>query len=495
MKKIPYTIWVKILIGIGIAIRVYQYLVCRSFFHDEALLARNVNELTFRELAGVLEYHQAAPVGLLWLTKVVVSILGDNEFAFRLFPLLAGIASIFLFHKIIQHFLKPPFSILALAFFVFNGYLLFYHISFKQYGLDVWVALVISWGFIQVYLKDYSASTFYVSGVVGALLIYFSQPSIFVLTAGTLTIGFLFLRAKKNEKFKHLVLASCIWGLSFLLYFFLLIKPNISDSMLQNFHTPYFMPIKFWELESWNWYIQSLPRMLKSPGNIHFNILGAIIAFIGIIWAFRKEQWKWSLLLLPILLAFGASALGKYSTLNRLMLFATPAIILFLVKGLEGISEKLKPHFRFSQALVFVLFGVLILQSFLNTAIHNTANPIRIENIKSLLQFVEDNKQTGDVLYVYFAAEPQFGYYQDKYDLEDLEIVMDRNPNTLNWEKDFEKLKGNPRVWVLMTHFKRLDGSYDDVLYSKKMNTFCTKILEEKTTGGVCFLYDCEVRE
>ncbi len=509
MKKIPYLVWVKILIATGIAIRVYQYLVGRSLYHDEALLARNVNELTFSELAGVLEYHQAAPVGLLWLTKIVVSILGNHEFAFRVVPLLAGIGSIFLFHKLLRHFLKPPFSIFALAFFVFNGYHIFYAISFKQYGIDVFIGLIISIAFLKVFfgqkeenridLRQTNIDAFIWKATIlalsSSLLIFFSQPLIFILSGCTLATGIYLFRTREYKGLQVLIGTSFLWGAAFLLYYFFLIKPNISNSMLQNFHEPYFMPSTFWKVDSWSWLMESFLRIYKNPGDIHFKTIGAVIAFVGILWGLVNEKEKWLLLLFPILLAFGASALGKYSTLGRLILFATPALVIFLVKGLEFIYEKLKDQSRLAQPVIFCLAALLLLQSFLNSAIHNTFKPARIEDIKTLLGFIENQKKERDVLYVYFAAEPQFGYYKEKYDFKDMEVMLGKNPNAPEWKEDFEQLKGKSRVWVLMTHFKRLDGKIDNSLYTEKMETFCSKILEKTSQGGLCFLYDCSQKK
>lgn len=500
MKLKNPKVWLKILIGIGIFIRLYQYLVNRSLYHDEALLARNINDLSFSELTGVLEFNQAAPFGFLWLTKSVVNVFGDPEYSFRVIPLLAGIASIFLFYKILKYFFKPPFLLIALAFFVFNNQMIFYSISFKQYGIDVFVGLLICLGFLRCLpsvshplnggLSDRPGALFF--GISGAILVCFSQPSIFFLASAGLVLAFKYLKNRDWKNFQKLSFAGILWLLSFGIYFFIFLRPNLANDFLQNYHTQYYMPLTFWEAESWAWYFENFVGIFENPGDIHFNILGAIFGFIGIIFGIWKKDEKYIFLLLPILFAFGASAFGKYSVIPRLMLFAAPALIIFWVKGIEIFYQKLNEFLpKYSMQIVLILSGILMLQSFLNSAIHQTAKPKRIENIKALLSHVESEKQPDDILYLYYHSEAQFGYYKNKYDLRNLEIIYGRNPYDELWENDFENLKNKGRVWILMTHYKRLDGTLDNQIYPQKLNEFCSKTAEQNEAGGVVFLYDC----
>lgn len=492
MKQLNYKVGVKILIGLGIFIRLYQYLVCRSLYHDEALLARNINDLSFPELTSVLEFNQAAPFGFLWLTKAIVNVAGDQEYSFRLIPLLAGIASILVFYKIIQYFFNSSFRLIALAFFILNNHLVFYSISFKQYGIDVFIGLLITWAFLKVLNEEHTQKEFFVWTFIGASLVYFSQPSIFFLASGGLVLTFSFLGKKNFPQFKNLTLSGSIWIASFLFYFFFFLRPNLSNDFLQNYHTQYYMPLSFWKAESWSWYIDSFTNLFSNPTDIHFKTLGVIFGFLGIIFGLLKNDKKYFLLLLPILFAFGASAFEKYSTIPRLMLFATPAFIIFLVEGLEFVYQKLDPIIpKFSFPITLILFGILLLQSFLNSAIHQIAKPKRVENIKALLSYIESEKQPNDVLYLYFHSEAQFGYYKNKYDLTNLEIIQGKNPYDELWESDFETLKNKGRIWVLMTHYKRLDGTLDNQIYTKKMNTFCLKTAEKNEAGGVVLLYNC----
>src|SRR5688572_5332829 len=76
----------------GAAVRLVHYLDRRSLWLDEAMLALNVAARGFRDLLRPLDYHQAAPVGFLWLERLAVLAAGPDELAFRAAPFLAGLA-------------------------------------------------------------------------------------------------------------------------------------------------------------------------------------------------------------------------------------------------------------------------------------------------------------------------------------------------------------------------------------------------------------------
>src|SRR5262245_43067673 len=130
----------RLLIAAGTALRVWQYLANRSLRIDEAALAENILSRSWAGLAQSLDYLQVAPVGFLWIEKAAASVLGTSEYALRLLPLLAGVASLFVFRSLSRRVLAPGPALLALALFAFNRWLIFYSADLKQYSTDALVA-------------------------------------------------------------------------------------------------------------------------------------------------------------------------------------------------------------------------------------------------------------------------------------------------------------------------------------------------------------------
>src|SRR5688572_9007696 len=115
-----------LLILFGAMLRLRQYLTGRSLWADEAMLALNIVGRDFSGMFQPLDYDQGAPVGFLLVEKLFNLILGKHELALRLFPLLVGLLSLWLFYLLLQRLTSGAGLLLALALFAFNPRLVYY---------------------------------------------------------------------------------------------------------------------------------------------------------------------------------------------------------------------------------------------------------------------------------------------------------------------------------------------------------------------------------
>src|SRR5215208_6687635 len=111
---------VGVLLLLGALLRIRQYLTGRSLWVDEAMLALNIVNRNFGGMFQPLDYDQGAPIGFLLIEKLFNSLLGKNEFALRLFPLLVGLLSLWLFHLLLRRVTNKAGLFTALALFAFN---------------------------------------------------------------------------------------------------------------------------------------------------------------------------------------------------------------------------------------------------------------------------------------------------------------------------------------------------------------------------------------
>ncbi|GAH86273.1 unnamed protein product, partial [marine sediment metagenome] len=154
--------------AIGIGIRLRNYFFNRALWLDEATLSLNIVNRDYLQLLKPLDTLQVAPIGFLFVEKFFVSIFGTNEFALRLFPLIAGILSLFFFYSVARKFTNKFIALFGLLFFVFGYYLIYYSTEVKQYEIDVLVFLLC---FNFIYLIDHSykgIQKYLVSGLIGA---------------------------------------------------------------------------------------------------------------------------------------------------------------------------------------------------------------------------------------------------------------------------------------------------------------------------------------
>ncbi len=496
MKWGNLNVWVAVLLLIGVLVRLQPYFYNRALEHDEAFISNNIIQKNFTELTGVLDNAQAAPIPFLWFGKIATSLLGSNELALRLFPLICGILAILLFYKLANKILEGPYLLLAMGFFVFCTQHIHYTTDVKQYSGDVLIAIVILLLSINLFDSKIERRLFIWYGVGGAIGVWFSQPSIFVLAGSFIALFIHFWMGDRKEYIKQLDLAGLTWGVSFLIYYFFFLHQSVGVNHLQKFHEPYYMPLKFWELNSWVWYKDTFFNLFSNPVGIHFKYLGGIVFLIGM-YAGLKQLKNVStknkniilLLILPILLAFGASTVQKYSTIPRLMLFTVPMLILILVNGLQQLNDVFCDWIKkpFAIYCAPILGSVLLLQSVLNT-IHQTAKPKQIEEIRAPLKFIETNKEAGEVLYVYPFAKSQFDFYKHKFNLEGLDIVTGVSAYA-DWKQDISRLKGE-NVWLLLSHYKRLEGINDNEVYPKYLNTIGKQRQKLEAFGSSVYLYE-----
>ena len=98
--------FLKILIALviagGIIARLVVYLQNRNLIIDEANVTRNLFERGFAQLLQPLSYEQYAPPVFLWIEKLNTILFGFSEYTLRLYPLLTGIAAIFVMLAILK---------------------------------------------------------------------------------------------------------------------------------------------------------------------------------------------------------------------------------------------------------------------------------------------------------------------------------------------------------------------------------------------------------
>ena len=431
----------------------------RNLWYDEANLATGIISLSFSQLADGLPYDQSAPLLFLYLEKLVIIFFGTSEMTLRLLPLLAGLISVFIFSKIVRQLFNYPFAAIALAFFVFNTNLVYFSSEVKQYSFDVLAAL--SMNYLTLILLDNLGNKkrwMYLS-LLGSIFIWCSQPVVFVL-AGVwiaLIVGII----QKKERLTNLILPTVCWTISFSLFFYLQIFPTLQNAVLVNYHTEYFMPLRFWEIESWRWYFNTFINILDNPGGFFYKWLAIPFALIGgyNIWK-KSSSSHWLLFMVPLILAFIGSGLGLYSTIPRLLLFTSPSLILLVSSGLFFFFEKIKRQ-KFSPWLVGSITGLLVLQSFLNTSIHNIAK-FKREEITTGLEAIEKNRNPSEELYVYPFTDAALRYYLPNY--SNCIPTIYGKPLYKDWKTDFSKLKSGQKIWLLFVHYKSEHGREDEII-------------------------------
>ena len=131
-----WPIWLAV--AVGLALRLREYLACRSLWLDEVFLAGGIIDTPwYRLLIEPLPNNQVAAPLFVVLAKVATAALGPGEWAVRLIPFLAGCFSVVLFARVAGRYLSPGGAFVATLLFSLSDYLIYYTTDFKPYSLDV----------------------------------------------------------------------------------------------------------------------------------------------------------------------------------------------------------------------------------------------------------------------------------------------------------------------------------------------------------------------
>lgn len=166
-SKLPW--WIVVIAGAIFHLR--QYLANRAFWGDESSLALNLIHRNYIGLTQPLDFHQAAPVGFLFIVKTFVNIFGNSEYSLRLPSLSAGIISLYVLYRLArEHFGMA--GIVAVLFVAGNIWLNSYASELKQYIGDVLFALLLTYLAVRCFSEPANKRDFLHLGIAGILAVW-----------------------------------------------------------------------------------------------------------------------------------------------------------------------------------------------------------------------------------------------------------------------------------------------------------------------------------
>jgi hypothetical protein len=438
------------MIALGVVLRLRQYLANRSLWLDEAMLALNIVQRSFGGLLKPLDYDQGAPLGFLFLEKLAITLLGnDNEFRLRLLPLLTGCASLILFYLILKRVFKHGGILTGLALFAVSPTLIYYSSEVKQYSSDIFVTLILLWLALESLDNGITRKKAIVLAGAGALAIWFSHPALFVLAA----IGIILL-VHNRKHFMPVVAVGGAWLASFAVLYLVSLRWLSSNEFLLGFWQEFFMPMP----PEFSWLWNAFLGLFRDPGGLDGFAPALFAAALtgGLVLARRRWQVA-GIILLPFFFVLAASALQKYPFSGRLMLFSAPLLFILLGACIDWLSTlELRVSFpvQLSALLAFVLaVGMLFAPT--TVSFGRFMVPPYNEHIRPAMAYLKQNYAPGDAIYVYYWSIPAFRYYAPFFGLSDLDYLSGKDPDVDIVVSELNQLKSHKRVWILMSHLTK----------------------------------------
>ena len=439
------------LLGLGVALRVFQYASGTSLWFDELSIARNlVHRSTTQLLLEPLVYNQVAPVGFIVAEKLVSQVLGTNDLAFRFLPLLCGLAALPLFLRLAERLLNGYAVPFAVAVFAIGAPFIRFSAEVKQYGIDL--AATLALGLIALRLRDADSTPTrcVLAGIAGAAMVWFSQATVFVMAGLGAALVLAWLRDRDPQTRRAILTTVPIWATASVAALVVAIRhitPGTRAFMSEFWRARAgFFP---WPLERasdvlWLW--DRVTQLFADEMILRYRwpalYSGLAIAGLGLLW--RRERFGALVLLGPLAVTVLAAAAQQYPFRTRLVLFLVPALVLAIAEAAEWIRRSAaRLHPAVGGAVMAALFAAPAL------ALVETPPPYRVEDYKTVLAFLRAHRKAGDGVYVFSNTCGAMERYGAEYGLrrEDWAVGGCWRDDLRPYLHDVDRYRGMPRVW------------------------------------------------
>lgn len=461
-----------------------NFIYNRSLWIDEAMLSTNIICKSYLELLKPLDMNQVAPVGFLIIEKTFINIFGEYDWALRIFPLMSYFLSIyFLYRLCILVFDSKILAITTTAIFSLNVLLIYFSSEVKQYSSDVLISVLIFYSTFY-FNKERSQKALLLLTIIGIVGIWISNICIVILFTSSLFL--IYKRNIKQDKYDNsIIIPIAAWAMFFLFYYFLFI----------NHH-----PLKSYMLDYWSNCGAFLPNNLFSPefyNFIYFKLglifnymfrfrtywfLGFIVFLIGLISSLMERN-KIVLLIFPLFIHLGLSALKLYPFDTRLILYQIPLFIVFFVKGMFLIYN------LFCKKIFHVPIYLILAPSLLNIYSVKKQTPYQRQEIKKSLEFINSKIKVGESIYVYQQSVMPFKFYKANYQkINNSNIVYGVwNKNNIDSLKmDLDKI--NSTTWIIFSNVYEIYNWSDEQYFIDALKLKGFQIMNQrKFVGSSCY--------
>ena len=490
----PSILWEKaaitLLILTGAALRLRQYLTGRSLWSDEAMLALNIVDRNFAGMFQPLDYDQGAPIGFLLLEKLVNSILGKNELALRLFPLLVGLIALWLFYFLLKRITSGAGLLIALTLFAFNPRLIYYSSEVKQYILDVAVTIVLLLLAAPVLQDSYRKRDFIWLMLGGLSGLWFSHPALFVLAGIGLALAITSIKRRDYSGLRSVLGLGIVWLLNIAFLYLLILKDLSQNTYMREYWQGAFLPMPPWN--DLGWFVRNLNENISLQFGIPYAVFFVfLLMLIGWVVLFVQTQGYAIIFACIILVTLGASALQLYPVFERMILFLLPVGFILIGKAVEVFYKQVQRFQLLGVLSTLLLAGYLVYGPFI-TSLQAFVEPKYFEHIRPTMDFVRSSWKDGDALYVSNGALPAFRFYAPFYELENIPYKFGgreeyKTPQSIL--DPLDSFKGQPRVWILLSHVYEKEGFNEKDFILNYLNEIGDQKREFRVPGTSVFLY------
>jgi hypothetical protein len=380
---------------VGAGLRLLGFFSQGQLYIDDARLALNIASRSFGDLIRPLDYGQIAPIPFLWLERLITRTGGVNEYALRLFPLLAGIAVVALVWKVGRRALGEQPAAIATCLAAVSTFLMSYANAVKQYSSDALVTVVLVWLVLDVLDAGDRRVCWVRLALAGAAALWISHPAVFVLVGAAAALPVSAAVRAVPHWWQRYGLTMLVWIGAFTATYVLFYQTGERDAAMREFWKPTFLSLGAPDVvtRAGRAARAILVPPLVWPGgtalgtSLVLGVLTGVAFFAGLLAILRAQGPSLALLCAgPYVAVLGAALIGTYPPADRLLLFAAPFLFFIYASALRwGVTA-----FP-SRAQDVALAAALVLLTFWRypAAVEEARHPVRRRETRTLLAAVE----------------------------------------------------------------------------------------------------------
>jgi hypothetical protein len=338
-------------LALGCGFRIIRYAQNLPLWSDECFLAVNFIGRGYLELLQPLDNGQIAPLLFLWVQRFTIDLAGFSEWGLRLFPLLCGLASVFLFWRLAGRVLgfREKATLLAVGIFAVSVHPIRHAAEAKPYASDLLASLILLVPAVEWLRRRDAAGWLWTLAALVPLALLLSNPAVFV--AGAVGLGLSVPAWRTGRWACRLALGS--FGVA-LVAVFTLLYTSLDNAQsagaipgLRHYWASSFPPVgEPWRLPGWLIAAHTGSAMAYPGGGGRGASTATLIAFLVGVWVLVRRGD--GAILTCLAASFGLALLAAaqrrypYGSEARLMQFAAPGICLLAGLGAATVLDLIR---------------------------------------------------------------------------------------------------------------------------------------------------------
>jgi hypothetical protein len=336
----------------GTALRIWQWTNNRPLWLDEQMISMNLRDRGLTHLTGQLDNNQSAPLGWLWLQRLVVDGFGTGERTLRLVPLLFGIGTLVVGWLVGRRYLGAVGTVALVGFLAVNGAMVRYSTEVKQYSTDAFCVLLLL-GLAGWVVQSPTLGRAVTWWAVAAVSGWFSMGAILVVPGLALVLAGVAIRERGwRLAARDLALPGVVWLAFFAVHYELSLRFATGSDYLANFWDGLGYPPRSGPLAMARWLLRRPEALAGDPLHLNAGLpdglwpkaVGALfwlLVAVGLVVAARRRLAYGLLLAAPIASALVLAVLRVVPLAIRLALWFVPALFIAVAVALAAAARLL----------------------------------------------------------------------------------------------------------------------------------------------------------